>query len=118
MNSALCQKFGYKFCKFCVPDLSIFPWLLHSSRHHRGKTGNWDFGKLKGGDNEFHSLPLLKRPDQTCSKCVALSEFWYRTYGIPTTALDRILIAFQSTVLKVPSTEPSFCWFCLFELTL
>ena len=24
------------------------------------KTGNWDFGKLKGGDNEFHSLPLLK----------------------------------------------------------
>ena len=20
------------------------------------KTGNWDFGKLKGGDNEFHSL--------------------------------------------------------------
>ena len=23
------------------------------------KTGNWDFGKLKGGDNEFHSLAAL-----------------------------------------------------------
>ena len=36
------------------------------------KTGNWDFGKLKGGDNEFHSLNDI-RPDQT-SKCVVLSE--------------------------------------------
>ena len=37
-----------------LPDLFIFPWLLHSSRHHRGKTENWDFRKLKGGDNEYH----------------------------------------------------------------
>ena len=35
------------------------PWLLHSSRHHRGKTENWDFGKLKGGDNEYHLVMNL-----------------------------------------------------------
>ena len=41
------------------------------------KTGNWDFGKLKGGDNEFHSLneSWVLKPDQT-SKCVVLYRFF------------------------------------------
>ena len=41
---------------------SLFQWSFSSSSSSSRKrlagscTGNWDFGKLKGGDNEFHSL--------------------------------------------------------------
>ena len=41
---------------------TLFQWSFSSSSSSSRKrlagscTGNWDFGKLKGGDNEFHSL--------------------------------------------------------------
>ena len=57
---------------------------------------------LKASSTEIRAFFLLvywfeltlQDKDESDLKCMALSEFWYRTYGIPTTELLLLLIGF------------------------